>query len=238
MQKNLGTAQRQRARDLGVEDFFRRDAGQPAEHGVGHREHGIQAVVLQVAIPHIVRRGREHRHQTAVTQHHRARVVDDETGLEIQPRKMAVGLVGIAGNEGGIGHRGLAQHRVLWAVRRPGGAFGPHSQRLAGGVAGGEVFGQHHQTHVRADEEFGGANLLDHAGDVGGHPLPRSGRVGRAVDGVAGRLQRQRGVRRHGLHALACEAAACGAAFCDSGTPSTSTMVNSPVPSRSRRARP
>ena len=194
MQKHLSPFERQCACNFGVQDLFRCDAGQAPQHRVGHGEHSVQAVDLQVALPHIVRCGRKHRHQSPVAQHHSTRVVDHKTGLKVQARKVRIGLVGVARQEDRVGPRQLAHGRVLWASHRPGSAFGPCGQRVAQWVTAGKVFRQHHQPDIRADEGFGSANLSAHTRDVVEHQRPRTGHIGRAVDGVAGALQRQRRV--------------------------------------------
>ena len=126
-----------------------------------------------------------------------------EARLEVQAGKSLVGLVGVAGEEGGVVLRDPAQRVVFGSTGRQGGFPRPVRQRFAQRIAGQEVLGQHDEADVLAQEALGGPDLPTDAGDRLGHPGTRRGGVRALVHGMAGDLQGERPVGSFGFgHAL------------------------------------
>ena len=96
MDEYLGATQDMGARDLGIDDLLAGDRGEVADFGPRDRKDAVDAVDVEVARPHIVRRRREHRIETAVAQDDVARRCDDKARLEIQAGEVGIEFVSIA----------------------------------------------------------------------------------------------------------------------------------------------
>ena len=134
MDEEFGAAQCQHAGDFGIEYFFGRDSGDPAQRGVGDREYAVEAVAIEIGLPHIVRARRKHRQQPAVSQHDIAIGRDQEACLEIKAREMWVGLIGIAGDMDAKPLRQCAERVIFGSVRSKADTRRKPFDRLSGGV--------------------------------------------------------------------------------------------------------
>ena len=192
MQEHLGTADSVRTRDLWIEDLLGGDRRQPADHRFGHREHTFYAVDLEVSVPDIVRRRRKDRDQPAIGQDPVARRIEDPAGLEVEPGKVTIGLVAVAGKEHTmtLGQRG--ERFVLRSVGCQRSLRGPLRDGLAPRRTGEDVLRQHDELELGADPAPRALERLTNTHQRRLHPACSRFPIMIGVDPIAIDLQRQR----------------------------------------------
>jgi hypothetical protein len=131
--------------DLGIEDLLRGDRREGPDLGLRHWKNSVVPIGIEEAVPDIERRGCEQRDHPPIPQHGLARRREDHRRLEIEPRELRVGLIGVDHQKhaGALGQGG--EVGILPPLRIEGGLGDPELAALALRKAGEGVFRQQHQ---------------------------------------------------------------------------------------------
>ncbi len=197
MAEDFGPSQRQHSGDLGIQDLLRGDAGQAADRAVEDGKNAIEPVLLDVAVPDVVRSRSEDRVEPPITQCDHTARIHDEAGLEVERGKAVVDLVCVAGEVqivvGGDG----AEAGVLRAIGAQACLLDPRREVLPERKGREKVLGKHDQLQVGPDPALGGRNVPGESLEGGGDHGPR---LGGRVDCVHLELQSQRSVAKQFAH--------------------------------------
>lgn len=195
--QRFGAAQRETADQLRVLDFLGCDHRQVADRRTRHRKDRFLAVEIEVTIPVVVRRRREHRREPPVIEDAGAVGVEDVAGLEIDARKVRIRLVGIAAEVNAVLARQAGQARVLRPIRLQGGAARPLADRGVDRKSGENVFRQHDEPYIVTGNDLQAGQCALEPQEVRGDDLPRRRGAGREIDRVALELERDGSVLQH-----------------------------------------
>ena len=158
---------------------------------MSHRKNALEPVDIQILVPHIMGRWREHGIQPPVTQNLLARGREDDAGLKIEVREICVPLIGIDAEKQVIVPGNFAQRIIFRAVFVQRRFFGPAGDAFARRIRGEGIFGQHHEPEITADKGFRGANFAGQAPGGGADRGHGFAAVGAAIDRLHRCLQRQ-----------------------------------------------